>query len=92
MQFIYFILAKIIEFLGFVLYPGMSFDECTPNKIFKNRESGLPFPVFSERMYEKWKMFKISAGVFVHIVYFLPGYLINMYFKLLYPQLQLPKK
>ena len=65
-----FILAKIIEFFGFVLYPGISFDECTPNKLFKNRESGLPFPVFSERMCEKWKMFEISAGVFVHIGYF----------------------
>ena len=50
-----FILAKIIEFFGFVLCPEMSLDECTPNKLFKNRKLGLPFPVFSERMYEKWE-------------------------------------
>ena len=85
-------LLKIIEFFGFVLYPEILFDDCIPNKLFKNRESGLPFPVFSERMYEKWEMFKISAGVFVHIVYFLPGHVINMNNELFYPQLQNPNK
>ena len=57
-----FILAKVIELFGFVAYPDMDFSDCTPNKLFQNREAGLPFATFTERMFNKWKSFKLSAG------------------------------
>ena len=61
--------------VAFLLYEaeklvGELFDDCIPNKLFRNRESGLPFPVFSKtmHMFEKRKMLEIPAGVLVHIV------------------------
>ena len=57
-----FILAKVIELFGFVLYPDMDFSECIPNKLFLNREAGIPFLAFSERMFRKCKTFQLSAA------------------------------
>ena len=61
-----FILCKVLQFFGFVLYPDMHFSECTPNKPFKEKESGLPFPVFTEHMFKKWKTFKLSVAPTEH--------------------------
>ena len=41
----------------------MVFSDCTPNKLFRNREAGLTFATFTERMFNKLKsFFKLSAG------------------------------
>ena len=64
-----FSLLKIIEFFGGFLYPKKSFDDCISNKLFKNWESGLPFPVFSKGMYEKMLQ-KFSQCVCVHCLHF----------------------
>ena len=57
-----FILSKVLQFFGFVLYPGMDFSDCTPNKLFRDNDSGLPFLAFTERMFKKWLSFKLSAA------------------------------
>ena len=40
----------------------MDFSECIPNKLFLNREAGIPFLAFSERMFRKCKTFQLSAA------------------------------
>ena len=61
------ILSKIIEFFGFILYPEMEFTDCIPNKLFRNRASGLPFAVFSQVLFQKWTTFKLSSGVYRYL-------------------------
>ena len=58
-----FILCKIMKMFGFVLNPEVEFSDCVPNKLFKEKDSDLGFAVFSQRMFNKWKTFKLSAGV-----------------------------
>ena len=56
-----FIMAKVIQLFGFVLYPEMDFSDCVPNKL--NREAGFLFLAFLEHMFKKCKTFQLSAGV-----------------------------
>ena len=58
-----FILAKVIQLFGFVLYSEMDCCDCVPNPLFLNRQAGLSFLAFLERMFKKCKTFKLSAGV-----------------------------
>ena len=52
-----------MQMFGFVLYPEMEFSDCVPNKLFKEKDSDVGFAVFSQHMFNKWKTFKLSAGV-----------------------------
>ena len=59
-----FILSKVLQFFGFVLYPGMDFSDCTPNKLFRDNIilGSLSRRLVTERMFKKWLSFKLSAA------------------------------